>query len=90
MCVYYLVRNYTALQDEEKLKNLYVELTDERNSAISKETKQTASAICIIVTSIACIISGFINEIVCLTLCADILLSVIITVVVQLYYKNKM
>ena len=88
--VYFLARNYAVLHDEEKLKKLYIELNDERNIAISKETMRTSSVICIVVTGLAVIISGFISEIVCITLCADLLLGVIITPCVQLYYKKKM
>ena len=88
--IYFLVRNYTVLHNEEKLKKLYIELNDERNVSISKETMKTSSKICIVVTALACIVSGFINEIVCITLSADLLISAVITVAVQMYYKKKM
>lgn len=88
--IYYLARYYSALHDEEKLKKMYVEFNDERNIAISKETMRTASTICVVVTALACIVTGFINEIISITLCADLVLSVLITVAVQAYYNKKM
>ena len=90
VAVFYAARNYAALQDEEKLKKLYIELTDERNNEISKETMKTASTVCMVVISLAVIISGFINETVSITLAADIFVSAIITVIVNAYYKKKM
>ena len=88
--VYFLARNYAALHDEEKLKQLYIELNDERNIAIGKETLKTASTICMAVTGAACLISGFINEIVSITLGAALLACSIITIAVQMYYKKNM
>ncbi len=90
VAIYFLLRNYYALHDEEKLKKLYVELTDERNKAIAGETMKTASVINVVIAGIACIVAGFINVTVSITLCADIILNVLITLAVQLYYKKKM
>ncbi len=86
----FLVRNYTALHDEEKFKKLYIELTDERNVSIGKETMKTASTVCAVVTGLASIVSGFINEAVSITLAANLIVSAVITLAVQMYYKKKL
>ena len=90
VCIYYLVRNMTALHDEEKLKQLYIELTDERNIAITKESLKTSSTIFVAATALVSIVAGFIDVTVCITLSAVLLLYAVITIIVQLYYKNKM
>lgn len=88
--IFFLARTFAILHDEEKLKKQYVEETDERNIAISKETMRTASMISLFVTGIAVIITGFINEIISITLCTDMIVGIVITCVVQTYYKKKM
>ncbi len=88
--VYYLVRNFMILHNEEKLKKLYIEQTDERNEAICKEAMKTSSFILIIVFGIASIITGFIDQTICMTLCAVIYTSAFVTVVVKKYYSSKM
>ena len=59
VAVYFLVKNYTVLHDEEKLKKLYIEVTDERNIAITKESLKTSSTISMVVIALASIVSGF-------------------------------
>lgn len=88
--IYYLVRNFTALRDEEKLKKLYIEQSDERNIEISKETLRISSTICVVLTGLASIIAGFINIVVSMTLAAALIISVIITLAVQAYVKKNM
>ncbi len=88
--VYCLAKYYSLLHNDEKLKKYYVEKTDERNDAISKETMRTSSVICLVLTIIACILFGFINKYVSIALAADVYLSAIVTLIVHNYYKKKM
>ena len=88
--VYFLVRNYAALHDEEKLKKLYIELTDERNIEIKKESLNTSSTISMVVIALASIASGFFSAAISITLAAVLLVNAVITILVQLYYEKKM
>lgn len=85
-----LVRIHTALHNEEKLKEIYVRETDERNVAISKETMKTASVISLMVTAFAVIISGFFNSVISMVLGISIMANAVITIAVQCYYNKKM
>lgn len=88
--IFSLVSTYVILHNEEQLKKRYIEETDERNIEITKKTMQTSSLISLYLTAIAVIISGFISEVVSITLAIDMIVGVIITVAVGTYYKKKM
>ncbi|MBR6580984.1 MAG: hypothetical protein IKK66_06765 [Ruminococcus sp.] len=88
--IFSLVSTYVILHNEEQLKKRYIEETDERNIEIAKKTMQTSSLISLYLTAIAVIISGFISEVVSITLAIDMIVGVIITVAVGTYYKKKM
>jgi uncharacterized membrane protein len=88
--IFSLVSTYVILHNEEQLKKRYIEETDERNIEIAKKTTQTSSLISLYLTAIAVIISGFISEVVSITLAIDMIVGVIITVAVGTYYKKKM
>ena len=88
--VYFLVRNYAALHDEEKLKKLYIELTDERNIEIKKESLNTSSTISMVVIALASIASGFFSAAISITLAAVLIVNAVITILIQLYYEKKM
>ena len=90
VAVYFLVKNYTVLHDEEKLKKLYIEVTDERNIAITKESLKTSSTISMVVIALASIVSGFFSEAISITLASVLLVNALITIIVQTYYKKKM
>lgn len=88
--IFSLVSTYVILHNEEQLKKRYIEETDERNIEIAKKTTQTSSLISLYLTAIAVIVSGFISEVVSITLAIDMIVGVIITVAVGTYYKKKM
>ncbi|MDE5584267.1 MAG: hypothetical protein K2J08_11270 [Ruminococcus sp.] len=88
--IFNLVRIHIALHNEEKLKEMYIQETDERNIAISKETMRTSSVVSLMVTALAVIISGFFNPVISMTLGISIMADAVITIAVQFYYKKKM
>lgn len=88
--IYYLSHMFAALKNEEKLKEMYIAETDERNIAIGKETASTATVISMMCTALAAIVLGFINVTVCITLAAALFFSAIVTVSVRAYYNKKM
>lgn len=88
--VYMLVSSYTALNNKEKLKEMYINETDERNMAIAKETSQKSALISMIGIALATIVAGFFDKKICLLLCAVVFFDVLVTVLVSMYYKKKM
>ena len=88
--VYNLAAAYTALHNEEKLKEMYINETDERNIAIGKESSQKGSTISMVGIAMAAITAGFFDEKICITLCAVLFFSALVTIIVNLYYKRKM
>lgn len=90
VAIYNLSRMFAALKNEEKLKEMYIAETDERNIAIGKETASTATIISVMLTALAAIVAGFINITVCITLAAALLFWAIVTVSVRSYYNKKM
>lgn len=88
--IFNLMRIHTALHNEEKLKDMYIRETDERNVAISKETMKTASVISLMVTAFAVIVSGFFNSVISITLGISIMADAVIAIAVQCYYNKKM
>ena len=88
--VYSLTRTFAALRNEKKLKEMYINETDERNIAINKETSQKSSAISMMGTAMAAVAAGFFDEKICFSLVAVLLFSALATVIVNVYYKRKM
>ena len=88
--IFYLVKMFTALRDGEKLKQMYVEATDERNIAISKEAANTSMAISVLFLLFGVIVTGFISTTISLTLAAAMFLFVFVRLAVGVYYNKKM
>lgn len=88
--IFNLARIHRALHNEEKLKQMYINETDERNIAISKETMKTSSVVSLMATALAVIISGFFNPVISMTLGISIMADAVITIAVQCYYNKKM
>lgn len=88
--IFNLARIHKALHNEEKLKEMYINETDERNIIIGKETAKTSTLISLMVTAFAVIISGFFNPVISMTLGISIMADAVITIAVQFYYKKKM
>lgn len=87
---YILARYYVVLKNENKLKQMYIEETDERNIAITKETMKTASFISLLITILAVIVSAFFSPVVSITLAAAMICESVVTIIVHAYYKKHM
>lgn len=88
--IFNFMKIHTALHNEEKLKEMYIRETDERNIAIGKETMKTAGLVSLMVTALAVIITGFFNPVISMTLGVSVMAEAVITVAVQSYYNKKM
>lgn len=90
VAVYHLAKTFSVLHNEDKLKEMYIAETDERNIAIAKETSQKSSVISMTLTSAAAVAAGFFDVKVCLTLVASLLVESIIMIGVNIYCKKNM
>ncbi|MBD5160397.1 MAG: hypothetical protein HDT23_09190 [Ruminococcus sp.] len=88
--VFNLVKIQSTLNNEEKLREMYIRQTDERNIAIGKETMKTSGFISIMITALAVIISGFFNPVISITLAISLVANTVITIAVRSYYNKKM
>ena len=90
VAVYNLARTFAALHNEEKLKEMYIAETDERNIAIQKETSQKGLTISTAGIAMAAIAAGFFDVKICFTLTGALLFSALIKIIVNAYYNKKM
>ena len=88
--VFNLARMYSALHNEDKLKKMYIEETDERNIMLNKETCNTALIISLICISFASVIASFFNIGISIALAAAACFTALVTVVVRIYYNKTM
>ncbi|MBP3797723.1 MAG: hypothetical protein J6I46_08130 [Ruminococcus sp.] len=90
VAVYTLAKNFTALYNDDRLKEMYINENDERNLAIAKETSQKSSLITVILTALAAVAAGFFDVKICLTLVAALLLSAVVNIIVNIYFNKRM
>lgn len=85
-----IARIYSALHNEEKLKKMYIEETDERNIMLNKETGNTALIISLVCISFASVIASFFNIGISIALAAAACFTATVTVIVRIYYNKTM
>ncbi|MBR0528654.1 MAG: hypothetical protein IJJ76_02685 [Ruminococcus sp.] len=90
VAVYTLAKNFTALYNDDRLKEMYINENDERYLAIAKETSQKSSLITVILTALAAVAAGFFDVKICLTLVAALLLSAVVNIIVNIYFNKRM
>jgi hypothetical protein len=88
--VFNIARIYSALHNEEKLKKMYIEETDERNIMLNKETGNTALIISLVCISFASVIASFFNIGISIALAAAACFTAMVTVIVRIYYNKTM
>ena len=86
----YSVRFNMALKDNVKLKEMYIQQSDERNKQILKESARTSNTIYLFVTAIAAIVAGSFSQTVSMTLSIMIVVNSFIGVGVSIYYNRKL
>lgn len=89
MLIAFLVRNILALQDEKRLKKLYVQLYDEREIQIWTAARSSAMRIFLMVGMIAAIIAGYFSVTVGITILACLFTLSMIGLGCSAYYKTK-
>ena len=84
-----IIKISKALKDEEKLNELYVEATDERNQKIQKEVESTTATIFMIILLLGTIVSGYFSTTVFFALLGALLVFVSIRAVCKVIYNKK-
>ena len=83
-------RNKKALQDEVRLKQLYILNNDERAVAIARESSKAAFYILMIAVSLGMIVFTYLNQAVSSTLAVVLGVMTIIYLGTHIYYNKKM
>lgn len=86
----YISKYRNALRDEEKLKRLYIEEHDERTKLIKEKIGGVGFNFTLGAIGTATIVSGFLSEVVFLTLLGVLLFTVFVKGFLKLYYRNKL
>ncbi|MFY9174285.1 MAG: hypothetical protein WAO24_02915 [Peptococcia bacterium] len=87
--IYYMNKYRRALKSEEKLQELYIEETDERQQYINAKIGGTGLNISILVIALAMLVANYFNLIVFFTLLATTMFLVIVKAVLLKYYSSK-
>lgn len=88
--VFFLLRNCRAMKDEKKLKSLYIKCNDERTIQIQTLARNTAMQILLWMGLIATVIAGYFNVAVSLTILACTAISSFVSIVLTVYYNEKL
>lgn len=84
-------RKYAAaLKDEAALRQLYIMETDERHQFIKAKIGGTGINIILACLAVSTIITGFLNQLIFLSLFFTLLFCALVKGSLKLYYKNKL
>ena len=84
-----IIKNRKTLKDEASLKQSYIVANDERSKFVFSKMSLTAVYVENFFLMLAIVISGFFSEIVCLTLLAVLIISILLKFGLYFYF-NKM
>lgn len=87
--VFGIVKNKKALKDETSLKQSYINANDERTQFVFHKMSLTAVYSETFFLMLAIIVSGFFNEVVCLTLLGVLVISGIFKFSLYYYYNKR-
>ena len=87
--LYHLGRYKAALDNEEKLKKLYVAETDERNLFLKEKMGGLPVNIIVIALALGTIVAGFFSQTVFFSLMGACLFGALVKGGMKLYYRNK-
>lgn len=87
--LYFMHKYHTAIQDEDKLKKVYIEENDERGQYIASRIGGTGINLVIAGLSLAMLIACFIDRTVFFSLLGALFFSVLVKGALKLYYNRK-
>lgn len=88
--IFLLVKYRRALQDDERLRKLYVQETDERNSFIEAKTGGMATNAIMFGLALASVVAGFIDQTVFETLLGSTIFAALVKGGLKIYYCRTM
>lgn len=88
--VFFTVKYFFSMKNEDALKKLYIEENDERSKLILEKTGAFGMLMFIVLCAIGTIVAGFFNETVFYTLLGVTALGAIIRGACKLYYHIKL
>lgn len=80
---------HRALKDDTKIKSYYIEEHDERTIALTELSSRISFNVSMYVLLIACVITGFINNTISLTLLAVLFFVILSKVIIYNVYSRK-
>lgn len=80
---------WAASRDETALKRLYIEEKDERRQLIEQKANSFSLQAILLLTSLAAVVSGFIDVTVSITLFAVLAMVALVGIIAKLYYSRK-
>lgn len=87
--VYFVAKYAGSITNEEKLKKLYIEETDERKKYISSKIGRNGLVIIMLSLLLGGIIAGYFNKTVFITLIAAAVFCALVTLGLKIYYNKK-
>ncbi len=88
--IFFTVKYFVSMKNEESLKKLYIEENDERRKAIMEKTGAVGMLLFTILSAIGTVIAGFFDLTVFYTLMGTTVLSSLIRGACKLYYFKKL
>jgi hypothetical protein len=88
--VFFTVKFFFSMKNEDALKKLYIEENDERSKLILEKTGAVGMLLFILLCAIGTIVAGFFNETVFYTLLGVTALGAIIRGACKIYYHTKL
>lgn len=87
--LFFIIRYRSVLKSEDKLKQLYIQETDERAIMIRNKVGGMGYWVSIGIIVVAAIIASFYNATVALTLVATLLVMCLLGLFLKIYYRYK-
>lgn len=88
--VFCLIRNLRAMKDEKKLKALFVKTNDERTLQIQMLARNNAMQLLLWIGIVATVIAGYFNVAVSITILTCTAVSSLVSIVLAVYYNEKL
>lgn len=86
----FIVRNGLALRNESEFRKLYVKETDERTKSIEAQAGKAGIKMVLAGLSIAMVIAANVDKLICLTLLAATMFTVVVMMVTNFFYNQKL
>lgn len=84
-----IIRSKKAFKNENKLKELYIQNTDERIVMIDRYVSYLTMRLILFILLLGTIVFAYINMTICYTLVCVLAIALIIQIITDIYYRKK-